>query len=284
MNILVTGGSGFVGGYVFRYFQEKGYSVKSFDVYGDESCDSFIKGSILDFEALSKAIIDNNISIIFHFAGFANINKVKESPRECIDLNILGTTNILEASRLKGNTSVVLASSVYVHSHHGHLYTTSKVAAERILQDYTSLYNLDSNIIRLGTVYGERSRHEDVISIFAKKINNKESISISGDGKQTRNFIHGEDVAKACESIIINKVSGEILIISGESPTSINQIASYFKDINPNICIVRDSISNREDDYDGNLGEVKNTYQKLNWKPKISILEGIKRLISYHKE
>jgi UDP-glucose 4-epimerase len=281
MNILVTGGSGFVGGYVFRYFQEQGYSVKNFDLYGDESDTNYIKGSILDSQAVIKTIVENDISIVFHFAGFSNINKVKDSPRECIDLNILGTTNILEASRLKGDTSVILASSVYVHSKHGHLYTTSKAAAERILNNYSSLYNINSNIIRLGTVYGEMSRHEDVISIFAKKVTNKKSISISGDGTQTRNFIHGEDVAKACESIIINKVFGEVLIVSSELPTSINQIASYFKDIDPNICIVSDKKSYREDDYDGNVGEVNNTFIKLNWKPEIGIRDGIERLISY---
>jgi len=283
INILVTGGSGFVGGYVFRHFQEKGYSVKNFDVRGDGSDSDFIKGSILDFEAVVHTIIENDISVVFHFAGFGNINKVKDFPKECIDLNILGTTNILEASRLKGNTSVILASSVYVHSKHGHLYTTSKVAAERIIDNYSSLYNINSNIIRLGTVYGERSRHEDVISIFAKKVINKESISISGDGTQTRNFIHGDDVAKACESIIINKVFGEVLIISGELPISINQIATHFKDISPHICIVGNNRSHREDDYEGDVGEVGDTYKKLNWKPEISITKGIKRLIRYHQ-
>ena len=149
MNILITGGSGFVGGYVFRYFKEKGYSVKNFDISGDESDPDFIKGSILDFEAVKHTIFENDISVIFHFAGFSNINKVKASPRECINLNILGTTNILEASRLKGKTSVMLASSVYVHSQHGHLYTTSKVAAERILNNYSSLYNINSSLFKI---------------------------------------------------------------------------------------------------------------------------------------
>ncbi len=282
MNILVTGGSGFVGGYVFRYFQEQGYSVKNFDIYGDESDIDFIKGSILDFGAIKKTIFENDISVVFHFAGFSNINKVKASPRECIDLNILGTTNILEASRLKGKTSIILASSVYVHSKHGHLYTTSKVAAERILEDYSSLYNMNSNIIRLGTVYGEMSRHEDVVSIFAKKVSNKESISISGDGTQTRNFIHGDDVAKACESIIMNRVSGEVLIVSGELPISINQIASYLQGIDPAISIVHDEKSYREDDYDGNVGDVSDTFAKLNWRPEIGIREGIERLVRYY--
>ena len=284
MNILITGGSGFVGGYVFRYFKEKGYSVKNFDISGDENNPDYIKGSILDFEAVKHTIFENDISVIFHFAGFSNINKVKASPRECINLNILGTTNILEASRLKGKTSVMLASSVYVHSQHGHLYTTSKVTAERILNNYSSLYNINSNIIRLGTVYGELSRHEDVISIFSQKICNNESISISGDGTQTRNFIHGDDVAKACESIITSKVFGEILIISGELQISINQIISFLKNINPSINIVHDEDSYRDDDYEGNIDEVGETYTKLNWRPEIGIQEGIERLVKFYQD
>ena len=284
MNILITGGSGFVGGYVFRYFKEKGYSVKNFDISGDEGDPDFIKGSILDFKAVKHTIFENDISVIFHFAGFSNINKVKASPRECINLNILGTTNILEASRLKGKTSVMLASSVYVHSQHGHLYTTSKAAAERILNNYSSLYNINSNIIRLGTVYGELSRHEDVISIFAQKICKNESISISSDGTQTRNFIHGDDVAKACESIITSKVFGEILIISGELQISINQIISFLKNINPSINIVHDKDSYRDDDYEGNIGDVSETYSKLNWRPEIGIQEGIERLVKFYQD
>ena len=283
MNILVTGGSGFVGGYVFQYFKKQGYSIKNYDLIGDESDIDYIKGSILDFEKVKKTIFENNISVIFHFAGFANINNVKASPRECIDLNILGSTNIFEASRLKGNTSVILASSVYVHSKYGHLYTTSKDSSEKILHNYSSLYDIESNIIRLGTVYGEKSRHEDVISIFAKKLSNKESISISGDGSQTRNFIHGDDVAEACESILINKIFGEVLIISSETSLSINQILSYFKEIIPNINFAYDDGAFREDDYDGNIGDVEETFKKLNWRPKIDAREGVKRLFNFFK-
>ena len=63
MNILITGGSGFVGGYVFRHFKKKGYSVKNFDISGDEGDPDFIKGSVLDFEAVKHTIFENDIYI-----------------------------------------------------------------------------------------------------------------------------------------------------------------------------------------------------------------------------
>lgn len=283
MNILISGGSGFIGGYVYRHFKELGYSVKNFDLYGVEGDSDFLKGSILDFEYVKKIIVENKITVVFHFAGFSNINKVEASPRDCVDLNILGTTNILEAARLKGNTAVILASSVYVHSDHGHLYTTSKVAAERILKNYSELYNIKSNILRLGTVYGELSRHEDVISIFAKKISEKKPISVSGDGLQTRNFIHGIDVAKACEKILLKNIFEETLIISSEMPSSISEIVAYFKDLDSSTKVKFDKLVKRNDDYQGDVGDVDNTFRKLHWKPEIEIKEGIKRLYEFYQ-
>ena len=107
MNILITGGSGFVGGYVYRYFQQQNYSVLNYDISGNKGDPNFIKGSILDYENLKNIIFENDISIIFHFAGFSNINKVKSSPRDCIDLNILGTTNRTHESSSPTTTRVI---------------------------------------------------------------------------------------------------------------------------------------------------------------------------------
>lgn len=283
MNILITGGSGFIGGYVYRHLKNQGFSVKNMDIHGNENDPDYINGSILDFKSVSQIIFDNHISIIFHFAGFSNINKVKDSPRECIDLNIMGTTNILEVARLKGDTAVILASSVYVHSDYGHFYTSSKIAAEKILNNYSLLFKIKTNILRLGTVYGENSRHEDVISVFAKKIINKNPISINGDGFQTRNFIHGNDVAKACEKILVNRVFDEILIISSKLSTSINQIVDLFKDLDSSLKVQYNELDQREDDYDGYVGNVSKTFKKLDWSPDIDIKEGVKKIYDYHQ-
>ena len=79
-NILITGGSGFIGGYVYRHFLGQGYNVKNFDIVGDKGDINFIQGSISNFELVNETIAENSVDIVFHFAGFSNINKVKASP------------------------------------------------------------------------------------------------------------------------------------------------------------------------------------------------------------
>ena len=68
MNILISGGSGFIGGYVYRHFKELGYSVQNLDLFSNENDPDFLKGSVLDFDYVKKIIVDNKITIVFHFA------------------------------------------------------------------------------------------------------------------------------------------------------------------------------------------------------------------------
>ena len=278
--IVITGGSGFIGGYVFRRLKAAGYPVINFDLKGHENRRrDFVQGSILDFDAVSRAV--ERADIVMHFAGFSNINQVKADPLSCISLNILGTANILEALHRKGGGHLVFASSVYVHDRRGHLYTTSKCASERICFNYSDLYNIPTTIIRIGTAYGEQSRHEDVVSLFAKRASDGGPLCIYGSGKQRRHFIHGEDIAEACEQIIRKDACGQTLILAGKKGISVNQLARVVQNAVPYVTISWYPDLAREDDYEGDIGEVATTYTLLEWKPKISIEEGVVRMIRH---
>ena len=280
--ILVTGGSGFVGGYVYRYLCNSGYEVKNFDIVGDETDRSYIKGSILDLDEVKRAV--DKANIIFHFAGFTNIDHVKANPKDCIELNIMGTTNFLEAVRQKGKGEFIFASSVYVHNTRGHLYTASKLAAELICENYSRLYGIPTIIMRLATVYGEESRHEDVVSIFVRQACAGQPITIHGSGEQIRHFIHGEDVARACRRVIEKDIAGTTLILAYRYGVSVNKLAETIIGHFPSCIIERREDMAREDDYQGDVDDASNTYKVLEWEPKIDLEEGVKRLISYFKE
>lgn len=284
--VLVTGGGGFVGGYVLNHLCACGYAVTNFDlVENKHGGGSFIQGSILDSEAVQGAV--NETDIIFHFAGFSNINLVKENPKSCIELNVMGTVNILEAIRKKGSGKFVFASSVYVHNKNGHLYTTSKRASELICQNYYDLFGLPVATLRLGTVYGEKSRHEDVISIFTRKAVCGEPITIHGSGEQVRHFIHGEDVANACSKLIENNNFSGTYILSSKRGVSIRELSEILAKNVSAVKIEKIERMGRADDYQGDLGDgsmLENTYKKLQWEPKINIDEGVRRLIQYFQK
>ena len=273
MNIIVTGGSGFIGGYVYRHLRDEGFNVYNFDVTGSDDDQCFYRGSILDRSKLIKVISDADY--VFHFAAFSNINHVRSSPIDCVELNVMGTANILESIRINGNRAVhVFASSVYTHDNNGHLYTTSKKSGERICNDYRSLFGTKSIIARLGTVYGEKSRHEDVLSIFSRKMCNNQEVTVHGDGLQTRNFIHGLDVAAACKKIIDLRLAEGDFIMAGHESVSINDVISMLSSMGKLDYCYKDS-TDRVDDYMGNVGDVNATYDRLDWRPSIDIYNGL---------
>ena len=278
-SILVTGGSGFVGGYVYQHLRNCGYNVMNYDIVGDEMDNSYIKGSILDFGEVKKAV--GKANIIFHFAGFTNINYVKAHPKDCIELNIMGTTNFLEAIRQKGEGILIFASSVYAHNTRGHLYTISKRASELVCENYSRLYGIPTTILRIATVYGEESRHEDVVSIFVRRAYAGQPITIHGSGEQIRHFIHGEDVARACGRIVEKEIAHTTLILASKRGTSINELAQIVSAHFPSCIVERREDMARQDDYQGDLDDAEETYELLKWKPKIQVEEGVKRLVNY---
>lgn len=281
-HILVTGGGGFIGGYVFRHLRRCGYSVVNYDMTGTEKPDdAFIKGSILDFDSVRSAI--EEIDTVFHFAGFSNIDLVKANPLECIRLNIMGTANVLEAIRLKGKGQFIFASSVYVHDTKGHFYTTSKLSSELICKNYSDLYGVSATILRIGTAYGEKSRHEDVVSLFAKRACVGEPIIIHGSGAQKRHFIHGDDIAEACRLIIEKEIKNKTLVLAGERGTSVKELAEIVRKACPDVAIHQESDMGREDDYEGDISNLEETYRLLEWKPQVDLEEGVRRLIKYFR-
>jgi UDP-glucose 4-epimerase len=285
MNVLVTGGSGFIGSHIVDELINSGYSVRVLDIKPPHRNDvDFFKGSILSLDNIEKSLED--IDIVYHLGGFSNIDMVKGSPLETIQLNIEGTANLLDVSRQKKKVRrFIFASSVYVHDSRGHLYTTSKLASELICKNYYNLYGLPYTILRYGTVYGPRSRDVDVISVFIRKALDSGRITINGSGNQKRNFIFTQDVAKgsirAMEAIAENKT----YCIAYPRSFTINELAQTIKKIvNPELIIQRDYNNVREDDYLGEIDNLEETFKDLSWRPEYGLEEGIKAYLKWYKK
>jgi len=283
MRVLITGGSGFIGSHVVDKLIENEYDVRILDLetpYLDNV--DFIKGSILDSDTVFKATLD--IDIIFHFAGFSNVDKVHDDPLGTIKSNILGTATILDNARIQGIHRVVLASSVFLYDNCEHLYTYSKQVSEKLCIYYQKSFGLPYTIMRLSTAYGPRSRGEDVISIFVRQSLTGGQIVVKNNGKQIRNFIYVEDLAEACVKVLSKNCINKILTIAGYEPLNIYDLSILIKNLcNEKVNIKLEKSNERYYDYSGEIENIDESYKMLNWKPAVNLEMGIKKYIKWSK-
>jgi len=249
-NVLVTGGSGFIGSHIVDELIKQKYNVTIVDRIDPRRQDiKFIKSNNLKLNFLKK--ITKNIDYVFHLSAVSDINKVKENPIYTIENNIMVTGYLLEASRLNRIKKILFASSVYVHGDKGNLYTTSKKACEFMIKNYHLLYNLGYTILRFSTAFGERSRGADVISIFVKRCLQNLNIYIHGDGSQTRNFINVTDIAHASVGALNKKFTNKSITIGTKKITKIIDLAkTIIRLTKSNSKIIIKKEKKRFDDFD----------------------------------
>jgi UDP-glucose 4-epimerase len=284
MNILITGGSGFIGSHIVDKLSALKHKVRILDLKPPYQKNiEFIRGDFLSRKDLKKAIKD--IDVIYHIGGFSNIDYVKDNPVETVRLNILGTAELLNAARKNNVKRFIFASSVYINDSKGHIYTTSKISSEMLCKNFFTLYGLPYTILRYGTVYGPRSRMVDVISRFVETAFYQNKIFIYGNGNQKRNFIFVEDLAEASTKILKKIGENKTYIIADSRTTSIKELANIIRrkfDNKPKI--IRLPTRSRVDDYGGKISGVNQTIKELNWKPKYSLEKGIEKFINWYSK
>ena len=141
--VVVFGGSGFIGSHVSDFLTEKGHKVVIYDIKPSpylKPDQKMVTGDILDSQTVNKALKD--ASIVYNFAGVADIDEAREDPIGTIKNNILGNGYILESLKDKNIQRYIFASTVYVYSDSGSFYRDSKVACELYINDYHAKYGI----------------------------------------------------------------------------------------------------------------------------------------------
>lgn len=216
MQILVTGGAGFLGSHVADALSDAGHSVTIFDINESRYLrkdQKMIKGDMLD-ENLIDSIVKKQ-DIVYHMAGIADIDQCKANPFDTVKQNILGTTFMLEACRKHDVKKFVFASSIYVYSDSGSFYRISKQACESLIEEYHQKYNLKYTILRYGTLYGERADERNSIYRLIKQAIEKRKIVYSGDIDDLREFIHVRDASKSSVKILEEEFDNQHIILTG---------------------------------------------------------------------
>ena len=296
MKTLVTGGAGFIGSNLVDKLLELGHQVTVLDNLSTGRLSNldqvknkinFVKIDIVNpIGSLDKYF--NDVDWVFHLAGLADIVPSITNPNKYFNSNVVGTFNVLESSKKSNVKKLIYAASAscygipekYPTDENSKIslkypYALSKFIGEELIIHWAEVFNMNNISLRLFNVYGPRSRttgaYGAVFGVFlAQKLANK-PLTIVGDGNQTRDFIHVFDVVDTIIQAVQKGKSAEVYNVGGGKEVSVNLIANM-------IGGDKVSIPKRPGEPDRSLADI-NKIQKLNWKPKISIKEGVQMLL-----
>mgnify|MGYP001285174281 FL=1 len=304
MNILLTGGAGFIGRWVLKRLLGDGHRVWVLDdlsngreaniaeFRGHPGLQAFVKGSILNESILSDLFVGNKFDLCYHLGASINVQDSIDDPRTTFNNDTIGTFYVLEQCR-RHNVKVVFMSTCMVYDRctdetgiteehpikPASPYAGSKIAAENMVLSYYHAYGLPTVVIRPFNTYGPYQKtggEGGVVAIFIKnKLDGKE-LRIYGDGTQTRDLLYVEDCARfVVEAGYSDRVNGEIVNAGLGRDIAINDLAKL---------IVGDESRIRHVEHIHPQSEIQKllcNYGKakrlLGWEPKIGLEEGIRR-------
>jgi len=299
MNVIVTGGAGFIGSHLVEKLLQK-KSIKKIiviDCFKNSSVGNLknvlnnkkiflVKKNICNKKGILKYF--KNCKIVFHLAAIADIVPSIQKPLEYLNNNFIGTLNILECMRVYNVRKIIYAASASCYGLTNKFptketekidtvypYAFSKYLSELAIIHWAKVYGIKFISLRLFNVYGLRSRttgaYGAVMGVFLKQKLSNKPFTVVGDGNQLRDFVNVKDVAKAFFKAGFSKVSNKILNVGTSSPQSINKLVSLLggKTI---------KILKRPGEPDKSQAEIKKIKKYLNWQPNIDFKDGVNEL------
>lgn len=311
--VLITGVNGFLGSWLAQSLVKRGAHVVGFDF--DFNPDSFLNlsgtikkiknvcGRLEDYDLIRKVFEEYEIDTCFHIGAQAIVQTALKSPLSTFESNIKGTWNILEATRNSRQIErIVVASSDKAYGTHEklpyleeyclhglHPYDVSKTCADLISQMYYHTFGLPIGITRCGNIYGGGDLNFNrIVPGTIWSLLRGERPTIRSDGTPVRDYLYIEDIVDAYEVLARNldrkEIQGEAFNFGTEKPVSVLDLVAKICFImgKPNVQPVILNEADREilRQY---LSSEK-AYQRLNWKPKCSLDEGLRTTIHWYKE
>ena len=313
MNILVTGGAGFIGSHLCEallYRKHRVFCIDNFDSFYDPKIKekniaplvnhpgfSLFRYDILNAGELDSVFEQNRIEMVIHLAAKAGVRPSIENPSLYQKVNVEGTTNILEAMRRYSVKKLILASSSSVYGNNKKIpysemdnvdfaispYAATKKACEVLAYTYHHLYGIDTFCLRFFTVYGPRQRPEMAIHNFTRSIIEGSKIKMFGDGSTKRDYTYVDDII---DGIIkcANHCNGFEILNLGESQTT------TLKDI---ILMIEKAVGRKAlieqypmqpGDVDITFADISKAKEIIGYNPQTKIDAGIKKFVQWYRD
>lgn len=212
--VLVFGGVGFLGSYLVEELKKRSYKITVADILENHHADvDFISCDISNQKEINEIFEKNKFEIVYNLAGFANLDNAVRNPIKTIELNVLSNMYIIEACVKHNIEKFVYASSAYAMSNKGSYYGISKLASEKIIEEYNKIHDLQFVILRYGSVYSERKHLNNYIYNLVENAVLEGEINHAGDGEEVREYIHAADAAKLSVDVIESNEFNNIHVI-----------------------------------------------------------------------
>ena len=302
---MVTGGAGFIGSHLVDRLMQEGFSLRTLDNFSAGKAENIqrhlhnrsfhlVKGDIRNLRDVEKAIKD--VDVVFHLAAIVNVPLSVEDPLLVNDVNVRGTLNLLMASAKRDIQRFIYASTCAVYGDAHHLpineehpimplspYGISKYTAELYCKIFHRIHSLETVCLRFFNVYGPRQvegPYSGVITQFISRLRQGKPPIIYGDGEQTRDFVHVEDVVEAgLLALGCQHCAGEVINIGTRKPTTINELARVLGRMFGETAISPEHAPVRAGDLQDSFADIGKAEKILGYKSRIGLKDGIERLV-----
>ena len=301
--ILITGGAGFLGRNLCKKLLEnsdnKIICLDNFITGKESNIEEFKSNSnfkLLKFDIIKKIFLPH-VDEIYHLASLASPEKYKKYPIETIMVNFMGTKNVLDLAKVH-NAKVLLTSTSEVYGdplvhpqpeeYYGNVntigerscYDESKRLAETIMYEYRKQFGLDTKIVRIFNTYGPYMDEKDgrVITNFLDRIKEGKEVEIYGTGEQTRSFCYVDDMISGLIKMMNSEEKGPINLGNPDCEFTLNELVKILEKITGKE-IKMNYLPGTENDPKCRKPIITNAIEKLDWYPKISLEEGLRRMI-----
>ncbi|MFA5333256.1 MAG: GDP-mannose 4,6-dehydratase [Candidatus Nanoarchaeia archaeon] len=312
MKILLTGAAGFIGSNLLGRLLNEGHFVVGIDnfdplLYSTEhkinNLKDYLKMKNFVFESadindsflIKKIFKNNNFDTVIHMAARAGVRTSIENPKGYHSSNIGGTLTLLEAAKDFNVKNFIFASSSSIYGNSKSIpfnendpadrpispYAMSKRACEMICYTYSHLYDLNVICLRFFTVYGPRQRPEMAIHQFIRKIDKGEELTLFGDGTSSRDYTYIDDITEGIITCLSKSLKYEIINLGNNSPTKLKDLIVEIENALGKKAKIK-YMPMQPGDVDVTYADISKAKKLLNYCPKTSIQDGIRKSVEWY--